>query len=41
MEANIAFAKLFQRFPNLKLEAPAKLSNRIRFREVTELHIAV
>ena len=41
MEAKIAFAKLFERFPSLCLEAPAKLSNRIRFREVTELKVAI
>jgi len=40
IEGKIAFGKLFQRFPNLRLEAPAKLSGRIRFREVTELRIA-
>ncbi|MBT4046246.1 MAG: cytochrome P450 [Rhodospirillaceae bacterium] len=41
MEAKIAFAKLFQRFPNLRLVAPAALSDRIRFREVTELKVAI
>ena len=41
MEGEIAFAKLFERFPTLRLEAPAKLSNRIRFREVTELRVAI
>ena len=41
MEAQIAFAKLFERFPTLRLEAPAKLSNRIRFREITELRVAI
>jgi len=40
IEGKIAFGKLFQRFPNLKLEAPAKLSNRIRFREIVELRVA-
>ena len=41
IEAEIAFGKLFTRFPSLRLEAPAKLSKRIRFREVTELKVAI
>jgi hypothetical protein len=41
IEAQIAFGKLFQRFPNLRLEAPATLSNRVRFREVETLHVAI
>ena len=39
IEGRIAFAKLFDRFPVLQLVAPAKLSNRIRFREVEELRV--
>ncbi len=41
IEGKIAFGKLFSRFPTLRLEAPAMLSNRIRFREVTELNVAI
>jgi len=41
IEGKIAFGKLFTRFPTLRLEAPAKLSKRVRFREVTELRIAI
>ena len=40
IEARIVFARLFDRFPNLTLASPAKLSNRIRFREITELRVA-
>jgi len=39
IEGRIAFAKLFDRFPGLQLVAPAKLSNRVRFREVKELQV--
>jgi cytochrome P450 len=41
IEARLAFEKLFQRFPNLKLSQPAKLSNRVRFREVQELRVEI
>jgi len=41
MEARIAFSKLFQRFPTLRLDAPARLADRIRFREVTELRVSI
>ena len=41
IEAEIAFGKLFTRFPTIALEEPAKLSKRIRFREVTELKVAI
>ncbi len=41
IEAAIAFGKLFQRFENLHLTGDVRLSNRIRFREVKELPIAV
>ena len=41
IEAKIAFGKLFARFPTLRLDAPAKLSNRIRFREVAELEVSI
>ena len=41
IEAAIAFQKLFQRFPDIALVAPAKLARRLRFREITELRISV
>ncbi len=41
LEGQIVFDKLFRRFPNLHATGPAKLSNRIRFREVLELPVAV
>ena len=41
MEGTLAFDKLFRRFPKLRLVAPAKLSGRIRFREIKELRVAV
>ena len=41
IEARLAFEKLFQRFPKLKLSQPAKLSNRVRFREVQELRVEI
>ncbi|MEQ8700427.1 MAG: cytochrome P450, partial [Bauldia litoralis] len=41
IEAKIAFLRVFQRFPNLKLDAPPKLAKRIRFREVEELRVSV
>ncbi len=41
MEGKIAFAKLFERFPALGLAAEPKLAGRIRFREVTELKVAL
>ena len=41
IEGKHAFGKLLSRFPNLKLEAPARLSNRIRFREISELRVSV
>jgi cytochrome P450 len=41
VEGVIAFGKLFERFPTLHLTAPATLAKRIRFREVTELNVAI
>lgn len=41
IEAKIAFLKLLGRFPNLRLQAPPKLADRVRFREVTELKVAL
>lgn len=41
IEGRIAFGKLFTRFPSLKMDAPARLSNRVRFREVTELRVSL
>jgi hypothetical protein len=37
----MAFEKLFQRFPEIKLSRPAELSDRVRFREVTRLEIEI
>jgi len=41
IEGVIAFGKLFERFPGLHLTGPAKLSERVRFREIWELPVAV
>ena len=41
IEAAIAFGKLFTRFPSLRLDAPAELSDRIRFREVKQLQVSI
>ena len=41
IEARMAFEKLFQRFPEIKLSRPAELSDRVRFREVTRLEIEI
>ena len=41
IEAAIAFTKLFNRFPGLALMGPAKIADRIRFREVEELRVAL
>ncbi len=41
MEGRTAFSKLFTRFPSLHLTGPAKLAPRIRFREITELPVAI
>lgn len=41
MEAAIAFAKLFARFPTLELTGPAKIAPRLRFREVAHLPVAI
>ena len=40
LEGVIAFRRLFDRFPNLQLAAPARIANRLRFREVEELWVA-
>ena len=40
IEGCIAFGKMFTRFPTLHLAGPAKLSPRVRFREIEELPIA-
>jgi len=39
LEAVIAFQRLFARFPDMQLTAPAKIANRLRFREVEELRV--
>ncbi|MBZ0216315.1 MAG: cytochrome P450, partial [Fimbriimonadaceae bacterium] len=41
MEGQIVFGKLFERFPGLHATGPAVLSRRVRFREVTELPVAI
>ncbi len=41
MEGTLAFGKLFRRFPKLRLAAPAKLTGRIRFREIEDLRVAI
>ena len=41
IEGSLAFGKLFRRFPKLRLVAPAKLSGRIRFREIKDLRVAI
>ncbi len=41
IEGVIAFGKLFRRFPTLHLIGPAVIANRIRFREVTDLPVAI
>ncbi|MDJ0826820.1 MAG: cytochrome P450 [Rhodobacter sp.] len=40
LEGAIAFQRLFARFPNLTLKSPAKMANRLRFREIEELRVA-
>lgn len=41
IEGRIAFSKLIRRFENLHATGPAKLSRRVRFREIRELPIAI
>jgi len=41
LEAMIAFQRLFARFPDMQLMAPARIAKRLRFREVEELRVAV
>ena len=41
VEAQIAFQRLFHRFPKLGLTRPAVISPRLRFREVSSLHVAM
>ena len=40
LEAATAFRKLFGRFPNLRLRAPAEVAPRMRFREISRLRVA-
>ncbi len=39
LEAAIAFRKLFARFPDIQLAAPAEIAPRLRFREVRRLQV--
>ncbi len=39
LEAAIAFRRLFERFPDMQLAAPARIAPRLRFREVAELRV--
>jgi hypothetical protein len=41
IEGVIAFDKLIRRFPTLHLAGEARLARRIRFREITELKVAI
>ncbi|MEZ5560601.1 MAG: cytochrome P450 [Pseudomonadales bacterium] len=41
LEGRVVFARLFARFPTLRLDEPARLSKRVRFREVTELRVSI
>ena len=41
MEGKLAFGRMLRRFPDLRLDAPARLSNRIRFREIRDLRVSV
>ena len=41
VEAQIAFQRLFQRFPKLGLTSPAVIAPRLRFREVSSLHVCL
>ena len=41
VEAQVAFQRLFHRFPKLALTSPAVVAPRLRFREVSSLHVSV
>ena len=41
VEAQIAFQRLFRRFPKLALTIPAVIAPRLRFREISSLHVSV
>jgi len=41
IEAAIAFGKLFRRFPTLHITGPAEIADRVRFREVKRLEVAL
>jgi cytochrome P450 len=41
IEGKRSFGKMLRRFPGLSLAAPPILSNRIRFREIRELHVSI
>lgn len=41
MEGRLAFGRMLRRFPDLRLDAPIRLSDRIRFREIKEMRVSV
>ena len=41
VEAQIAFQRLFRRFPKLAITIPAVIAPRLRFREISSLHVSV
>ena len=41
VEAQIAFQRLFHRFPKIALASSAVIAPRLRFREVSSLHVSV
>jgi cytochrome P450 len=41
IEAQIAFQRLFRRFPKLALKSSAVIAPRVRFREISSMHISV
>ena len=41
VEAQIAFQRLFKRFPKLALRSSAVIAPRLRFREISSLHVSV
>ena len=41
IEAQIAFQRLFRRFPKLALKSSAIIAPRVRFREISSMHISI